>query len=110
MKRILKALKIGFIAYKNPIVFQKDNINLMSNLFTMIMKVASERRAMMTKLAFIHPEVKEDMEVCTIWCGSGMTASPTDRITLLMEENKALKLEISKLINNDGVKLSYISE
>jgi hypothetical protein len=57
--RITNALKIGWWAFKNPDSLKESNFKMLSDLFGLIMKVATEDRNMMTHLAYVHPEVLE---------------------------------------------------
>lgn len=99
MRRLFNAIKIGFLAFRNPQTFQHGNLKMLTDLFVLIMKVSTEKRNMMTRLAFVHPENAEVNEICSIWCGAGMTSDPTKRISELIEENMLLKQQLSESLN-----------
>ena len=86
--RITNAFKIGLWAFKNPDSLK--NFKMLSDLFGLIMKVATEDRHMMTHLAYVHPEEGEK-QIVSIWAGAGMGADPTKRISELLKENSMLK-------------------
>ena len=56
--RITNAFKIGLWALKNPDSLNESNFKMLSDLFGLIMKVATEDRHMMTHLAFIPKKEK----------------------------------------------------
>ncbi len=91
--RITNAFKIGLWAFKNPDSLK--NFKMLSDLFGLIMKVATEDRHMMTHLAYVHPEEGEK-QIVSIWAGAGMGADPTKRISELLKENSMLKAQLSK--------------
>lgn len=45
-----------------------------------------------------------EQEIVSIWAGSGIGSDPLKRISELIEENKQLKSEIHKLINDNQKK------
>jgi hypothetical protein len=95
--RITNALKIGWWAFKNPDSLKESNFKMLSDLFGLIMKVATEDRNMMTHLAYVHPEEGEK-QIVSIWAGAGMGAEPTKRISKLLSENAMLKAQLSKYV------------
>jgi hypothetical protein len=95
--RITNALKIGLWAFKNPDSLKESNFKMLSDLFGLIMKVATEDRHMMTHLAYVHPEEGEQ-QIVSIWAGAGMGAEPTKRIAELLKENSMLKAQLSKSV------------
>jgi len=95
--RITNAFKIGLWAFKNPDSLKESNFKMLSDLFGLIMKVATEDRHMMTHLAYVHPEEGEK-QIVSIWAGAGMGAEPTKRIAELLKENSMLKAKLSKYV------------
>ena len=95
--RITNAIKIGLWAFKNPDSLKESNFKMLSDLFGLIMKVATEDRHMMTHLAYVHPEEGEK-QIVSIWAGAGMGADPTKRIAELLKENSMLKAQLSKYV------------
>jgi hypothetical protein len=95
--RITNAFKIGLWAFKNPDSLKESNFKMLSDLFGLIMKVATEDRHMMTHLAYVHPEEGEK-QIVSIWAGAGMGAEPTKRIAELLKENSMLKAQLSKYV------------
>lgn len=93
--RIINAIKIGWWAFKNPHSLKESNFKMLSDLFGLIMKVATEDRHMMTHLAYVHPDEGEK-QIVSIWAGAGMGADPTKRIAELISENTKLKEQLSK--------------
>jgi hypothetical protein len=100
--RISNAFKVWYWVLKNPQTMQASNFKMLSDLFGLIMKVAIEDRAMMTHIAYVHPEEGEK-QIVSIWAGAGMGAEPTKRITELLDENRKLKMQLSKAINNENI-------
>ncbi|WP_374440419.1 hypothetical protein [Epilithonimonas sp.] len=96
--RISNAIKLFFWALKNPTTLRESNFKMLSDLFTLIMKVASEDKHMMTHLAYVHPEEGEK-QIVSIWAGAGMAAEPTKRISELISENSKLKTQLSELLD-----------
>ena len=95
--RITNAFKIGLWAFKNPDSLKESNFKMLSDLFGLIMKVATEDRHMMTHIAYVHPEEGEK-QIVSIWAGAGMGAEPTKRIAELIKENSMLKAQLSKYV------------
>lgn len=95
--RITNAFKIGFWAFKNPDSLKEGNFKMLSDLFGLIMKVATEDRHMMTHLAYVHPDEGEK-QIVSIWAGAGIGAEPTKRISELLSENAMLKAQLSKYV------------
>lgn len=95
--RVSNAIKIGFWALKNPDSLKESNFKMLSDLFGLIMKVATEDRHMMTHIAYVHPDEGEK-QIVSIWAGAGMGAEPTKRISELLSENSMLKAQLSKYV------------
>ena len=95
--RTTNAIKIGFWAFKNPDSLQESNFKMLSDLFELIMKVATEDKHMMTHIGYVHPEEGEK-QIVSIWAGAGVGAEPTKRIAELLSENARLKNELSRKI------------
>lgn len=92
--RISNAIKIGWWAFKNPDSLTESNFKMLSDLFGLIMKVATEQRHRMTHIAYIHPDEGEK-EIVSIWAGAGIDADPLKRIKELLAENATLKARLS---------------
>lgn len=101
MKRFINSFVSGFTFgvwhFKNPQVVQASNFKMLSDLFSLIMKVSTENRHTMTHVAYVHPDEGEK-QIVSIWAGAGISAEPTKRIAELIKENERLKREISILI------------
>jgi hypothetical protein len=97
--RITNAFKIGLWAFKNPDSLKENNFKMLSDLFVLIMKVATEDRHMMAHLAYCLPEEGEK-QIVSIWAGAGIGADPTKRIAELLKENSSLKAQLSNYIEN----------
>lgn len=95
--RVSNAIKIGFWAFKNHNSLEKSNFKMLSDLFGLIMKVATEDRHMMTHIAYVHP-YEGEKQIVSIWAGAGMSAEPTKRISELLSENSILKAQLSKCV------------
>jgi hypothetical protein len=95
--RITNAFKVGLWAFRNPYSLKESNFKILSDLFGLIMKVATEDRHMMTHIAYVHPEEGEK-QIVSIWAGAGMGAEPTKRIAELLKENSMLKAQLSKYV------------
>lgn len=57
--RITNAVKILWLAYKNPLVFQANNLTMMVELFRLIFEVATKQSPRMTHLAYLNPDGEE---------------------------------------------------
>ena len=95
--QITNAFKIGFWAFRNPDSLKESNFKMLSDLFGLIMKVATEDRHVMTHLAYVHPDDGEK-QIVSIWAGAGIGAEPTKRIAELLKENSMLKAQLSKCV------------
>ena len=97
--RVKNAFKIGWWAFKNPKSLQENNFKMLSGLLEMILKVATERRPLMSNIAMIYPD-GESEEIVSIWAGAGLGADPNKRISELLSENAMLKAELSKRVKS----------
>jgi len=97
--RIKNAIKIGWWAFKNPKSLQENNFKMLSGLLEMILKVAHERRPLMSNIAMVFPDGEQE-EIVAIWAGAGIGADPTKRIAELLSENAMLKAELSKRVQS----------
>lgn len=97
--RIKNAIKVGFWAFQNPQSLSENNFKMLSDLFVLIFKVATEDRHYMTHIAYVHPDEGEK-QIVSIWAGAGISADPTKRISELLAENSMLKSELSKKVIN----------
>ena len=97
--RIKNAIKIGWWAFKNPKSLQENNFKMLSGLLEMILKVAHERRPLMSNIAMVYLDGEQE-EIVAIWAGPGMGADPTKRIAELLSENAMLKAELSKRVQS----------
>lgn len=95
--KIRNAVRMFYWAIKNPESLSLSHFKLISDLLGIILKASSEHRHMMTQIAFVHPTNSED-EIISLWVGSGIGASPTKRLSELLEENSLLKAQLSKQI------------
>lgn len=95
--RVTNAIRIGWWSFKNPNTLQTSNFKMLSDLYELILKVATEDKHMMTHIAYVHPEEGEK-QIVSIWAGAGAAAEPTKRISELLSENFKLKTQLSKLV------------
>jgi hypothetical protein len=100
--RITNAFKIGLWALKNPDSLKESNFKMLSDLFGLIMEVATEDRHIMTHIAYVLPEEGEK-QIVSIWAGAGMGADPTKRIAELLKENSMLRAKLSKYVAPQNV-------
>lgn len=104
IRTIKNAIKIGYWAYKNPLVLQAHNFKILSELFAMIMKVASENRPMMVHIGMVQltetPDKAKMPPLVSIWAGAGSGAEPLKRIQELLSEIDLLKNTLAK-VNRD---------
>lgn len=100
--RIKNSFKIAYWAFKNPQSLQPSNFKMLSDLLGLILKVAKESRPLMTRLAFIHPETKEQQDIVSIWAGAGLGADPYKRIEELQKEIRLLKAQALDRINSES--------
>lgn len=96
--RVSNAIKVGWWAFKHPMIWKEDNFRVICELFSLIMKVSTEGRHMMTKIGTMYPDGEKE-DIVSLWVGAGLTADPTDRISELLQENSRLKMDISRLVN-----------
>jgi hypothetical protein len=94
--RVKNAIVVCIYCYKNPHAINIDILKLSTELFEIIMKVATEKRPYMSKIGNVY--MGECEEFVTIWAGSGVGASPTKRISELLAENAELKRQLSEHI------------
>lgn len=92
--RIANAVRVGWWAFTNPNTLTNANFKMTSDLFGLIMQVATTHRHMMTHIAYVHPDEGEK-EIVSIWAGAGIAADPLKRIKELLEENSRLKAQLS---------------
>lgn len=104
--KLVTGFKIGCYAFQNPLVFQKGNLKTIADLFSMIMKVATERRPCVSRIAFVNvsDESEELIEGVSIWCGVGAGADPIKRVEELSRTNSQL-LEENKLLKHNNENL-----
>ncbi len=98
--RLKNAIKIGMWGYKNPQVLKKNNFEMLSGLYDMILKVATENKPYMVNIGVIHPDGEKE-EIVSLWAGSGIGADPTKRIEDLIIENQMLKDQITKQLKQE---------
>lgn len=100
--RLFLAIKVAYLAFKNPKIFDVSNFKMLASLYELILKVATENKPYISHLAMCHVH-KDDgngddrYEIASIWAGAGAGAEPLKRIQELAEENAALKMHISQL-------------
>ena len=102
--RTKNAIKIFIWAFKNSQTLQLSTFKMLSDMLVLIMKVAEEKKHMMTKVCVIHPETGEEHEIVSIWAGAGIGASPTKRIEELLNENRILKQKLARALTTPTVK------
>lgn len=71
MKRLINALKFGYIAFKNPTTIYAHNLKMLTDLHGLILKVATEDKHLMTHIAYVHPDEGEK-QIVSIWAGAGI--------------------------------------
>lgn len=95
--RITNAFKLGIWAFMKPDTLNESTFKMLSDLLTMILKVANENRHVMTHIAHVHPDEGEK-QIVSIWAGAGLGAEPTKRIAELLSENSILKAQLAQKI------------
>ena len=98
--RISNASKLFVWALMKPDTFNKSAFKMLSDLMTMILKVANENRHYMTHIAYVHPDEGEK-QIVSIWAGAGVGAEPQKRIAELIEENNILKAQIARNVSSN---------
>lgn len=106
--RIKNALKLFVWALRYPAVMEENNFKMLSCLLTNLMQVATEKKAVMFKIAHISMPDGDQHEMVTVWAGAGMTANPTERISQLWREKQELTAHISKLIEEQHANKSQL--
>ncbi len=99
--RISNASKLFVWALMNPDTLNKSSFKMLSDLMTMILKVATENRHYMTHIAYVHPDEGEK-QIVSIWAGAGVGAEPQKRIAELIAENNILKAQIARNVSSNG--------
>ena len=99
--RISNASKLFVWALMKPDTLNKSAFKMLSDLMTMILKVANENRHYMTHIAYVHPDGGEK-QIVSIWAGAGVGAEPQKRIAELIEENNILKAQIARNVSSNG--------
>ena len=99
--RFSNAFKLFFWALQKPKTLNQNTFKMLSDLMTMIMKVANENRHYMTHIAYIHPEEGEK-QIVSIWAGAGLGADPQKRIAELISENTILKSQLARNVASNG--------
>lgn len=99
--RISNASKLFVWALMKPDTLNKSTFKMLSDLMTMILKVANENRHYMTHIAYVHPDEGEK-QIVSIWAGAGVGAEPQKRIAELIEENSILKAQIARNVSSNG--------
>lgn len=88
------------LSWASPGLFTMGTFRSMSDLMTMILKVAEGGIPQMCKLATIT--CNEQHDLVTIWAGSGANANPYDRIVELRNEIDELKRQLAHSIENEA--------
>ena len=91
--RFINAIKMFWWAILNPTTLGGSNLKLLSDLFALIFKASSNGKHYMTHISYITPE-NEEHEIVSLWAGSGVKASPVNRIQELLDENEQLKAQL----------------
>ena len=101
MKKLLNAFKWAWSVYRKPQVFSENMLQILVAQMNFLKEVGESNSPRITKLASIYWDEtgkKEDIVLLSLWCGIG-TDSPIDRVEQLAKENRELKLEVSRLLN-----------
>lgn len=101
MKRLINAIRIGHMAFKQPQAFNQAMFKMLVNLMDMIFKVAIEDRPRMTHIAYLHPDEGEK-QIVSLWAGAGMGADPVTRIKELQDEISRLRLELALRVDRSN--------
>lgn len=96
--RFIKAFQMGWMAFKNPLLFDKSNFYAMGKILEIVLKVGAERKPMMVHVAYMHPSLHEESDVVSIWAGAGVGADPVKRIKELVQENDKLKRMLAEQV------------
>ena len=99
--QISNASKLFVWALMKPDTLNKSAFKMLSDVMTMILKVANENRHYMTHIAYVHPDEGEK-QIVSIWAGAGVGAEPQKRIAELIEENNILKAQIARNVSSNG--------
>jgi hypothetical protein len=99
MKKVIIALQVAVMAYKNPNVLTEVNFKMLCSLLKLILEVSESRNHRLSHLCYLHPE-EGQKEIVSIWAGAGVGAEPIKRIEELISENQQLKNQLSKLIDS----------
>ena len=67
--RIGNPIKLAWWAFKNPLTISPSNFKMLSDLLGLIMKVATENRHRMTRIAYVHP-TEGEQQIVAIWAGA----------------------------------------
>lgn len=94
--KIILALKVASIAFKNPMLFNVNMLKMMLHISQVIIRVAMERRPYICKVAEGIIENKKETEIVTVWIGYGADSHPLKRIEELSAEVNALKELLNK--------------
>jgi len=95
--RVKNSITFGWWAFQNPKATNMHNMRVLTDLFAIIMRVATEDRHMMCNIAYIHPDEGEK-QIVSLWVGAGIGAEPNKRITELLEENAMLKTQLKSSV------------
>lgn len=99
MKRLINAIQAAWLFYKNPQFFQQNLFKLLEGQFNFLNDTAKENRPMVTNIAHVYWENKENKEVklLSLWCGIG-DSSPIERCRELASENTKLTISNANLL------------
>lgn len=100
MWRFINAFKMFIWAIRHPKLMNQNNFKLMSDLLTMIFKVAEDKRPYMSRVAFFHNESKTENHIVSIWAGPSIASDPTKRIEELIKENNILKASLNEKLKD----------
>lgn len=94
IKKVIWTLKNASILFvwacQNPLSMNAKNFKLLSDLLTIIFKVAEENRPYVSHIGFVNPPDSKN-SIVSIWAGAGTGADPINRIEELAKENNKLK-------------------
>lgn len=107
IKKIINAITFGYFVYKQPDAFSESVFIAMSDILTMITKVAVEDVPYLADFNVFLSDKNVKQPVVHIWAGNGIHADPIKRIRELVEENDLLKEQIKKkgMVNNGKRKI-----
>ena len=96
--RLTNAISVFWTVFTNPGICSVGNLSSLVGLYEMIFKTVQEQRPFMSRIGVLNVDTGDRHEIATLWCGCGLGANPTDRITELNKEVSSLKTENALLL------------